>query len=256
MITERNLILPSLYLMRNNEHGIISTSELIPLLERIMHPSGHDNEIIANRNDTYFSQKVRNLKSHDTLLNAGYAEYYYDNQCYRITEKGIKYLEDNIDAMNYLLNNSFDYDDVVNKIEKSIDTKKGIPLTEIIYEGGLTIRNQKIRERSERLRSAALEYYKGYQLYHCNCCGFNFSEFYHCDENDSSIEFHHIKPIFMYQDGNEKQTIEEALKNLLPVCPNCHRLIHKEHILKEQLPDFVKKIRLIHPTFQFTSIIG
>ena len=54
MITERNLILPSLYLMRNNEHGIISTSELIPLLERIMHPSGHDNEIIANRNDTYF----------------------------------------------------------------------------------------------------------------------------------------------------------------------------------------------------------
>lgn len=107
MIHEKDLILPTLYLMRNNEHGIITTSELIPLLENIMHPSGHDNAILANRNDTYFSQRVRNLKSHDTLSKLEYAEYDYANQQYIITDKGMRYLDEHIDALNYLLNNSY-----------------------------------------------------------------------------------------------------------------------------------------------------
>ena len=45
----------------------IRTSELIEEARKIMKPSGEDLEILNNRNDDKFSQKVRNIKSHDTI---------------------------------------------------------------------------------------------------------------------------------------------------------------------------------------------
>lgn len=73
-ITEKQLVLPALYLMaRNNDDGFITTSELISKLTDVMQPTGEDAEILQNRNDTYFSQKVRNLKSHDTLVSKEFA---------------------------------------------------------------------------------------------------------------------------------------------------------------------------------------
>ena len=43
------------------------TSELIDMARKEMRPSGEDLEILDNRNDDKFSQKVRNIKSHDTI---------------------------------------------------------------------------------------------------------------------------------------------------------------------------------------------
>lgn len=37
-----------------------------------MKPDGEDMDILDNRNDTKFSQKVRNLKSHDSLADSVY----------------------------------------------------------------------------------------------------------------------------------------------------------------------------------------
>ena len=37
---------------------------LIKKMEKAMKPTGKDATILAGRGDTYFSQKVRNLKSH------------------------------------------------------------------------------------------------------------------------------------------------------------------------------------------------
>lgn len=45
----------------------IRTSELIAEARRIMKPDGQDLDILCNRNDDKFSQKVRNIKSHDTI---------------------------------------------------------------------------------------------------------------------------------------------------------------------------------------------
>lgn len=45
----------------------IKTSELIDELRRIMKPSGEDLKILDGRNDDKFSQKVRNLKSHNSI---------------------------------------------------------------------------------------------------------------------------------------------------------------------------------------------
>ena len=71
-ITETELILPSLYLMSLND-GIITTSELNPKLRDIMKPMGEDVKILSGRKDDKFSQKVRNLKAHNTFERFGYA---------------------------------------------------------------------------------------------------------------------------------------------------------------------------------------
>ncbi len=49
------------------ENPGIHTTDLISAVRSIMKPSGEDLEILDNRNDDKFSQKVRNIKSHDTI---------------------------------------------------------------------------------------------------------------------------------------------------------------------------------------------
>lgn len=66
MYTETDLIIPALQFIKEGPNGV-TTSPLIAHLINVLKPSGHDMEIIPGRNDTYFSQKVRNLKSHNTL---------------------------------------------------------------------------------------------------------------------------------------------------------------------------------------------
>lgn len=57
----------------------------------------------------------------------------------------------------------------------------------------------------------------------CRVCGFNFEEFYG-EHGKDFIEVHHIKPL---------STLEEAIEidpenDLIPVCSNCHRMLHRK----------------------------
>ena len=108
-ISESELVLPSLYLIYL-KGGKITMAELIPLLEDIMKPTGRDAEIIANRKDTYFSQKVRNLKSHDTLEKSKYVT--YDELYFHLTSLGKSFINENISTIKYLFNSSFEYTDI------------------------------------------------------------------------------------------------------------------------------------------------
>lgn len=49
-------------------HPGIRTSGLIAEARKIMKPSGEDLTILNDRNDDKFSQKVRNIKSHNTIV--------------------------------------------------------------------------------------------------------------------------------------------------------------------------------------------
>lgn len=60
----------------------IHTSELIDACRADMRPSGEDLEILDNRGDDKFSQKVRNLKSHDSLMGLVYTVGERDRQWY------------------------------------------------------------------------------------------------------------------------------------------------------------------------------
>ena len=100
-ITERELVVPSLYLMNKQLNGRISTRLLLNLLTRMMRPTGTDAEILYDRQDTYFSQKVRNLKSHDTLSKLGVATNVYGG-C-MITPYGKMYLQPELYQIKHLI---------------------------------------------------------------------------------------------------------------------------------------------------------
>lgn len=92
-ITERELVVPTLKVLLENG-GYISTSALIHILSEKFRPAGVDAEILRNRNDNHFSQKVRNLVSHrqqsTNFIAAGYAKY-VPGGLY-LTDKGRKLL--------------------------------------------------------------------------------------------------------------------------------------------------------------------
>lgn len=100
-ISEREQILPSLYLMNQQPNGRISTSLLIYQLTIMMRPKGMDAAILSDRQDTYFSQKVRNLKSHDTLSKLGVATNVYGG--FMITPYGKIYLQQNLNRIKHLI---------------------------------------------------------------------------------------------------------------------------------------------------------
>ena len=231
-ITESELILPTLYILSKEKGNFISTSDLILKLTEIMHPTGIDAEILKNRNDTHFSQKVRNLKSHDTLTRKDFAT--YENNGYVLSETGRLYLEQNLDSINYLLNNTFDYEDIKTELDKieqqSYKQRKRIHLVELVSEGVEQRTSSIAYKRSSNLRNYAKDYYTKNGKLFCDCCNFDFSTSYATPYNKNCIEMHHIKPIFQYEDDDENKTIEEDLKNILPVCPNCHRVIHRNKI--------------------------
>lgn len=244
-ISEAELVLPSLYLMYLKKSNI-STSDLINLLTKLMKPTGQDIQILANRNDTYFSQKVRNLKSHDTLTKNGFA--IYNDGGYTITTKGIEYVKKYEDTIKYLFQSGFDYVDVRSNLGKIYKAKKNIvyPYSEVISEGGSILTITKSFKRSQKLRNAALEHFSHDGLIECDCCGFEFRNFYGENYGKPCIEIHHMKPIFQYSGISISQTIDDALKNLLPVCPNCHRVIHKNNITAAMLPNFKQEIARQH----------
>lgn len=246
-ITEAELILPSLFLMSLRTNGCIHTSELISLLTDLMKPTGRDAEILNGRSDTYFSQKVRNLKSHDTLLKNGYVVY-RDKGIYQITPKGMNFVSQNKHNIQYLLSSGFEYNDIRNSLEKlTIASKnKAILYHEIVTEGSSKYTLSKSYERSQKLRNVAIEHFSHNGIIACECCGFEFQAFYGEKYGSSCIEIHHLRPIFLYSNTGVTQTIEEAIKNLLPVCPNCHRVIHKNGITAGMIPDFKKEIILSH----------
>ena len=242
-ITESELVLPSLYLMSLSPTGTISTTELIRLLTQIMKPQGLDAQILNNRSDTYFSQKVRNLKSHDTLTKYGYAQ--YRDGSYYITEEGKQLVLNNKSSIQYILSSGFDYADVkssLGRVYKSRTTTI-IPYEELISEGGRKFEVTKSYERSQRLRNAAIEHFSHNGIIVCDCCGFEFKSFYGEKFGKSCIEIHHLKPIFQYASMSIVQTIDSALRNLLPVCPNCHRVIHKNNITADMIPLLKQEIR-------------
>lgn len=248
-ISEAELILPSLLLIDING-GVLSTSELIVKLRDLLKPTGKDVEIINGRNDDYFSQKVRNLKSHNTLTRDNLATY-HDGR-YEITPYGKNYLNDNMDTIMYLFSNNFDYDDINVSLRK-IEENKGKKIevfdeNVLVYEGVKSSKKTTIYNRSKELRDFAIQYYMSSSgNIPCVCCSFDFEKFYG-DLGKGFIEMHHVKPVFKYENDDMEKTLFDAVKNIVPVCSNCHRMIHrnrKEPISVEILVEKIKNQKIL-----------
>jgi hypothetical protein len=86
--SESDLIVPATIAIAAQPDGI-GTSELLQILRSQLKPSGDDLTLLDNRSDDKFSQKVRNLKSHETLERKGLASFTAGR--YRVTQAGRKF---------------------------------------------------------------------------------------------------------------------------------------------------------------------
>ena len=66
-VTDFNLIAPALSIINLEKNNIISTSKLINNLKLFSNIPETEREILKNRSDDKFSQKIRNLISHKVL---------------------------------------------------------------------------------------------------------------------------------------------------------------------------------------------
>lgn len=100
-IRESELIIPALKAAVSSG-GTITTTDLIQEMEAHFEPAGEDIAIIQGRNDTKFSQKVRNLVSHretvSSMFSKGYAMYHPETESIEITDAGRRFLDQVPDA--------------------------------------------------------------------------------------------------------------------------------------------------------------
>ncbi|MGE7662657.1 HNH endonuclease [Peribacillus sp. NPDC097197] len=105
------------------------------------------------------------------------------------------------------------------------------------YNDGATIYYYGRRyERNPKNRAKTIEIHG----FNCAGCGFNFEKRYG-ERGKDFIEVHHIKPLSTIQ---EEVAINPAT-DLVPVCSNCHRMIHrkKDEVLTiEELKELIKKL--------------
>lgn len=92
------------------------------------------------------------------------------------------------------------------------------------------LKEMDVIHRNPQLRQMCIDKY-GYQ---CQCCGMDFAETYGKDLGANFIEVHHLRMISTFDtDGIP----DNFLENLVPLCSNCHSMIHhikdSEHPLRD-----------------------
>jgi predicted HNH restriction endonuclease len=217
--TESELILPALEFLRKKNQPV-STSDLIAYLEGFFKPTGHDAKILLGRNDTYFSQKVRNLKSHDSLEKLGLAQ--YKSNKWKITDVGRTFLDVNNDIIQKLMDQGF-------KPEQLIQLDEYDYSNIIIEEGAAELRKTINRKRSDMLKAIAVSEFKvtNQGKVFCTVCSFDFLDMYG-EHGRDFIEVHHTEPLHEKDIRGEKTSLKKALPKIALVCSNCHRMIHRK----------------------------
>ncbi len=215
--SEADLIAPTLEALEVASEVGLTTADLQTILRQELQPKGDDLLTLEGRSDDRFSQKVRNLKSHDTLETLGLAE--FDDGRYRITAGGREFRKQMAGISSSLRKQGFVEGHRTEAVEKGW---KGI----FIEEGDATLLPTKVRKRSQLLRKAALkEFIDGDGLILCVGCGFEGTASYG-EPGRGLIEIHHLEPISHTQ-GGIRTTLRNALEKVVPLCPNCHRMIHR-----------------------------
>ncbi len=103
-----------------------------------------------------------------------------------------------------------------------------------IYEGAVKSVVINKFERNPLARRLCIEHYGAV----CNACGFDFYNFYG-EIGKGFIHVHHIVPLSKIG----KEYVLDPIKDLIPVCPNCHSIIHrgKELVSVEELKSLIKQ---------------
>jgi Predicted restriction endonuclease len=101
--------------------------------------------------------------------------------------------------------------------DETIQLPEEVDSQEVFTEGAIKSVTVNTFERNAAARRKCLEYHG----YGCCVCGFNFEEQYG-EIGRKYIHVHHIIPIAEVR----KSYILNPVEDLVPVCPNCHAMLH------------------------------
>ncbi len=98
-------------------------------------------------------------------------------------------------------------------------------------EGVLQLKSHYRRERSRKLIALKKEQHKKERgLLRCEICGLSFVEIYPKSLGEDFIEVHHKTPL-----SQVESVVRTTLDDLLLVCANCHRMIHRTKDCEQNL---------------------
>lgn len=234
-VRENDLKLPALYVIW--ERGQATTTEIKDALVELFRPTGEDGQILAGRNDTKFTQKVRNLMGSHYETN-GMADLAVKDRLGRftLTAAGERYLAENEGDLERVFSRRAQgallYGDTV-AAARALDGNHGdrgalliLSEEETVAEGGVSRVQRRARQRSRRLRAAAVQYYGRNGRIRCAACGFDFWEVYG-ELGEGYIQIHHEEPLFLYEEEGIEDILRDALQRVKPLCANCHCMIHR-----------------------------
>ena len=119
-------------------------------------------------------------------------------------------------------------------------TKQSFPVSErqklarrefknvLVEEGQVSNLSQRVYQRSRRLIEFAKQRFaddNGRIV--CRGCKFEGSIQYG-QAGLGLIEIHHLKPLYLRDGRSEVAQLIEAVAGVAPLCPNCHRLVHRD----------------------------
>lgn len=109
--------------------------------------------------------------------------------------------------------------------EQFVETTEVTPGESLHHEGAeVQLDHVTTHERNKEARKECIDYYKSLHNGHivCECCGFDFSKAYY-EIGEDFIEVHHLHPVS--QRGGDY--VVNPKVDLVPLCSNCHSMIHR-----------------------------
>lgn len=106
-------------------------------------------------------------------------------------------------------------------------------------EGRKRIQTHVRYERSRKNRAKAIEIHGTT----CKACGFDFNIFYGPDLARDFIEVHHVESV------TSTARVVDPENDLIPLCANCHRMVHRKHgeiLPVEELIKIIKNATVTH----------
>lgn len=109
-----------------------------------------------------------------------------------------------------------------------------IAVPESYIEGAKKLITVNAYERDPEARRACIRYHGAV----CKCCGFDFEEIWG-EHGKGFIHVHHVRPLRTLGEGYRINPETD----LIPLCPNCHAMIHRGNEAKPLSVDELRNIR-------------
>lgn len=173
-------------------------------------------KVTKSKVDREFFAEILNFKKFDSPLSFKSDDKYLEQLNEELKKN---YFWDGVRKINLEI-----FQNIINKSDLNLSIsneelkKYDEHLTTEIKEGKKTVVYSTKYERKKELRDKCLHYHG----YDCKVCGMDFYTKYG-DIGRGYIHVHHIKPLFTL----EKEEVIDPINDLVPVCPNCHSMIHK-----------------------------